>query len=172
MDIQTTRSDLLPWMVPGTRGQLIPPFTAPGCDDPDWWIYTAERQIARVVIHTLAGGQTVIVTSPGYGFRFSDGTVAVPQTKEVCDFLTCKRTFNPIAPIKGLGVNEVKMVLSDESLDVLERLCGMADIVLVPFPVLSALREQGVRGAFKNALAYMCASTKSSHSKPGTNRVT
>ncbi len=38
----------LPWMVAGVPGALVAPYTAPGADDPDWWVYVAPDVIARV----------------------------------------------------------------------------------------------------------------------------
>jgi len=107
-----------------------------------------------MVIHTLASGATILVTSPGHGFRFNDGTVASAQDKAVCDRLTLKRELRPVGSIKGMALNEVRMLLSDEQLSFLAELCQKADLVLVPFPVLSAMREQGVRDQFPNAVAF------------------
>ena len=104
-------------------------------------------------IHTLASGATVIVTSPGHGFQFSDGTFAEPQDTEVCDRLNCRRELYAHLPIKGMGVNEVSMVLDGDQLDFLKELCAQADIVLIPFPVLTALRNDLSRHKFPNALA-------------------
>lgn len=95
----------------------------------------------------------MLVTSPGHGFRFSDGTAAGPQEKGICETLTCLRESRQVATIAGMVVNETRMVLPPESLHALGNLCQMADIVLVPFPVLSALREQGMRDRYPNALA-------------------
>lgn len=108
----------------------------------------------EVKIHQLASGATVLVTSPGHGFKFSDDTVAEPQSKEVCDKLTLTRTLDEVTTIKGMAVNEVHMILSVEQMGLLDDLAMMADIVLVPFPVLAAIREQGVRGRWPNALAF------------------
>mgnify|MGYP001561963170 CR=1 FL=1 len=38
----------LPWMVAGVPGAFIAPYTAPGADDPDWWVHVAPDVIARV----------------------------------------------------------------------------------------------------------------------------
>ena len=105
-------------------------------------------------IHQLASGATVLVTSPGHGFVFSDGTKADAQDKAVCDRLTLKRELRPAGTIAGMALNEVKMLLSDEQQAFLAELCQKANLVLVPFPVLSALREQGIRDKFPNAVAF------------------
>ena len=46
------------------------------------------------------------------------------------------------------------MILSPEQLDVLGEVARLADIVILPFPVLAALREQGVRELFPNCVAF------------------
>lgn len=106
-----------------------------------------------VNVHTLTNGATVILTSP-HGFKFSDGTVAEPQTKEVCDELTLRRELKNVGTIKGMPLNQVSMLLSIEQQEFLSTLCKSADIVIIPFPVLSALREQGIRDRFPNAVAF------------------
>lgn len=104
-------------------------------------------------IHTLASGALVLSLSP-HPFRFSDGTVSEPQNKEVCDLFTLTRKFERVDVVKGMAVSRVQMVLSDEQLARLTELAKSVDIVLVPFPVLSAMREQGVRDRFRNVLAF------------------
>lgn len=104
-------------------------------------------------IHTLANGATVITTS-NHGFKFSDGTQAPPQDKEVCDMLTLSRFYNQHAEIKGMAVNQTIMMLNLAQQEFLAELCKQADIVIVPFPVLTALREQGIRNEFPNAVAF------------------
>ncbi len=105
-------------------------------------------------IHTLVSGATVLITSPGHGFRFSDGTVAEPQEKSVCDLLTLKRVSKKRGEIKGMALNETLLQIDDLQQEYLEGLCRSADIVLLPFPILAALREQGIRERFPNAVAF------------------
>lgn len=105
-------------------------------------------------IHTLVSGATVLVTSPGHGFRFSDGSVAEPQEKSVCDLLTLKRVSKKRGEIKGMVLNETLLQIDHLQQEYLEGLCRHADIVLLPFPVLAALREQGIRDKFPNAVAF------------------
>ena len=122
--------------------------------------------LANVKIHTLANGLTVITTSPGHGARFSDGSVAEPQTKEVCDLLTCDRVTTDrgeFAP--GIGKVELRMILNSKGQEALRLLCERADIVLIPFPVLTALREQGIRAEFPNAVAAI-ATKETERSSP------
>lgn len=116
---------------------------------------------SEMVIHTLASGATILVTSPGHGFRFSDGTVASAQDKAVCDRLTLKRELRSVGSIKGMALNEVRLVINDEQQAFLTDLCQKADLVLVPFPVLAALREQGIRDKFPNAVAFNATSDTS-----------
>ncbi len=100
-----------------------------------------------------------------HGFRFSDGTNSEPQVDEVVAMFTCKREYRNRTNIKGMAVNETKMVLTLEQLDQLDRLCQLVDVVVLPFPVLTALREQGVRDKFPNALAFN-ATTETQRSGP------
>ncbi len=116
---------------------------------------------SAMVIHTLASGATLMVTSPGHGFRFTDGTVASAQDKAVCDRLTLKRELRRVGTIKGMALNEVRLVIDDAQQAFLTELCQKADIVLVPFPVLAALREQGIRDKFPNAVAFNATSDTS-----------
>ena len=60
-------------------------------------------------IHTLANGATVLITSPGHGFKFSDGTACEGQYKDVCDRLTLQRSLRKVGSIKGMDVNSVTM---------------------------------------------------------------
>lgn len=105
-------------------------------------------------IHTLKSGATVLVTSPGHGFRFSDGTCAEPQEKTLCDLLTLKRVSRKKGDIKGMALNETSLQIDHLQQELLKGLCQQADIVLLPFPILAALREQGIRDAFPNAVAF------------------
>ncbi len=104
-------------------------------------------------IHKLESGATVITTSP-HGFKFSDGTVAEPQTKEICDRLTLFKSFNRVNTIRGMALCETRMCISDGQSHFLHNLCEKADLVILPFPVLSALRDMGIRDQFPNAVAF------------------
>ena len=104
-------------------------------------------------IHTLTNGATVITTSP-HQFKFSDGTTAEPQDKDLCEQLTLARTMTVASVIKGMKLNRVTMALNEVQLKLLGKMSASADIVLVPFPVLTALREQGVRDTFPNVVAF------------------
>ena len=105
-------------------------------------------------IHTLKSGATVLVTSPGHGFKFSDGSIAEPQEKSVCDLLTLKRVSKKRGEIKGMTLNETLLQIDHLQQEYLAGLCREADIVLLPFPILAALREQGIRDQFPNAVAF------------------
>lgn len=107
-----------------------------------------------MLIHKLANGTTLIPTSPSHGMKFSDGTECGPQDKSICDRLTCQKRITQKGVIKGIHqLVEMKMILDEEQLGFLTELCDSADMVLIPFPVLTALREQGVRWRFPNAVA-------------------
>ena len=114
------------------------------------------NSIARVNVHRLACGLTVITTSPKHGTKFSDGTESPAQDKEVCDLLNCDRVTTDrgeFAP--GIKKVEFRMVLNSRGQEALRLLCEKADIVLIPFPVLTALREQGIRNEFPNAVSVI-----------------
>lgn len=105
-------------------------------------------------IHTLKSGATVLVTSPGHGFKFSDGSIAEPQEKSLCDLLTLKRVSTKRGEVKGMALNETLLQIDHLQQELLKGLCQQADIVLLPFPILAALREQGIRDQFPNAVAF------------------
>ena len=104
-------------------------------------------------IHKLNNGATIITTS-AHAFKFSDGSISEPQDVDVVNKFTLARTESKVDEIKGMTVNQVSMTLSEDQLKSLQELCVSADIVLIPFPVLTSLREQGIRSQFKNALAF------------------
>ena len=107
----------------------------------------------KMHIHLLANGSSVITTST-HKFKFSDGTESEPQDREVCERLTLRRELRLIETIQGMALNQVSMVLSSEQLAYLGYLSREATLVLVPFPVLTALREMGVRETFPNVVAF------------------
>jgi hypothetical protein len=107
-----------------------------------------------VRIHTLVSGATVLVTAPGHGFKFSDGSIAEPQEKSVCDLLTLKRVSRKKGEVKGMALNETVLQIDHLQQEFLKGLCQQADLVLLPFPILAALREQGIRDEFPNAVAF------------------
>lgn len=104
-------------------------------------------------IHKLDSGATVVSLS-AHPFRFSDGTETQGQDPELVSKFTLQRVYESRPPIAGMGVNTMKMILSDSQLVDLAKLCSLVDVVILPFPVLTALREQGVRDNFPNALAF------------------
>lgn len=107
----------------------------------------------NVKIHQLHNGATVISLS-AHPFTFSDGSVSEPQSAEVVKGLTMKRESQTLHEIKGMKINWTRFTLTQEQLDLLRELCSKADIVILPFPVLSTLREMGVRDQFRNAVAF------------------
>lgn len=104
-------------------------------------------------IHSLLSGATVISLSP-HGFKFSDGTESEAQLPEVVAAFTLQRKYESRGEIHGMAVNQMSMLLSEEQLTELKSLSEKADLVIVPFPVLTALREQGVREQFGNCVAF------------------
>lgn len=118
-------------------------------------------------IHTLKNGATVISLS-AHAFRFSDGTTAEPQDKDIVDRLTIRdtdRVKTPVRVIKGMQVNYLQMVLSVDQIALLHELCQQADIVILPFVLLAVLREQGIRERFPNAVAFN-ATPETQRAKP------
>lgn len=109
--------------------------------------------IKNIKKHSLRNGATIISVSP-HGFRFSDGTSCEAQEEAVCAKLTLKREYTPIKTVKGMPLNQTRMLLDKEQITFLRELCRAADLVIIPFPVLSALREQGIRELFPNAVAF------------------
>lgn len=104
-------------------------------------------------IHTLASGATIISTS-NHEFRFSDGTIAEPQDREVVDMFTMERRPVKVQEIKGMTFNSTQMVLSEEQQAALHELRAKADIVLIPYTVLDAMYKQGIRHNFPNCGAF------------------
>jgi hypothetical protein len=111
------------------------------------------NNLGNFSIHTLANGATIASLSP-HGFKFSDGTESLAQGKAFCDLFTLARCNKRVGEIKGMTINSVQMLLSQHQLDCLSELCGLVSLVLVPFPVLTALREQQVRDRYPNVVAF------------------
>lgn len=118
-------------------------------------------------IHTLASGATLITLSPGHSFQFSDGTSCPGQDKSVCDKFTLRREGRQVKVIHGHRVNETQFLFSFEQLEELAAIAKQADLVLVAFPVLTALREMGLRNddRFRNVVA-MNATPETQRSAP------
>jgi hypothetical protein len=104
-------------------------------------------------IHLLNNGSRVITLST-QPLRFSDGTVSECQDREVLEKLTLYRKFRKVTTINGMHVNETKMHMSDDQITYLHELADSADIVILPFPILTAIREQGIRDEFTNCVAF------------------
>lgn len=104
-------------------------------------------------IHTLRSGARVISLS-AHGFKFSDGTESDAQLPEVVAAFTLQREYESRGEIAGMAVNQMSMILTAEQLTELKSLAEKADLVILPFPALTALREQGVREQFPNCVAF------------------
>lgn len=117
-----------------------------------------------MIIHTLKSGATILTTSP-HPFIFSDGSVSLPQDKELCDMLTLQRETQLVRTIAGMKVNRTRMVLSADQMRLLRSLTVGVDLVLVPFPVLTALRESGETSDLENVVAFN-ATTETQRSSP------
>lgn len=101
----------------------------------------------------LSSGATITHIS-AHGFLCSDGTEIGPQDKPVVEAFTLERKFSNKGTIKGMALNEMCMSLSNIQIEKLKEISAKVDIVVVPFPVLSSLREQGIRAQFTNVVAY------------------
>lgn len=106
-----------------------------------------------LVIHTLASGATVLPLSL-HGFKFSDGTACAGQDPEIVAKFTLQRDVGYIGTIKGMVVNSMRMILSDQQLLDLKAIAKLADVVVLPFPVLVALRDAGVRDVYHNCVGF------------------
>jgi hypothetical protein len=115
-------------------------------------------------VHLLVNGASVVSLSP-HGFKFSDGSESLSQDQNLVKTFTLKRELREVGQIRGMVLNEVRMVLSDEQLTLLAEIAKQVDIVLVPFPLLTALREQGVRDQFPNVVAFN-ATTETQRAAP------
>lgn len=116
----------------------------------------------------LVNGATVTSLSP-HQFKFSDGTILAPQNSDVVAMFTLRRELANVGSIKGMTLNSVSFVLSDEQLTNLGQLSALADIVVCPFPFLTALREMGVRDKFPNVVAFNA--TAETQRGPATEKV-
>lgn len=105
------------------------------------------------ITHTLANGAVICGLSP-HDFRFSDGTKGGAQVEDLVKFFTLSRDYRKVGEVRGMSLNEVRMVLSQDQLDKLQEIAASVDLVVVPFPVLTALREQGVRAQYPNVVAF------------------
>lgn len=101
-------------------------------------------------IHTLTNGATVISAS-SHGYEFSDGTFC-KGNPDLASKLALTRNYTLIKTIRGMAVNSCKFTLTEDQLKILSQL--PADIVIVPFAVLTSLREMGIRDQFPNVLCF------------------
>lgn len=115
--------------------------------------------------HRLKNGATILTTSR-HAFKFSDGTESVPQDDDVVTMLTLARTQRFVRITQtGMALNEVRMTLSTEQLHWLSCVACRYELVLIPLPVLLALREQGVRDDYPNCVAFN-ATTETQRASP------
>jgi hypothetical protein len=106
-----------------------------------------------VHIHTLSNGNTIASIS-AHGFRFSDGTVSAAQLPEVVEKFTLTRATEVVRVVKGMRLCRTFFKVTPEQLDELRYLHAIVDLVVVPFPFLTALREAGVRDMFPRVVAF------------------
>jgi hypothetical protein len=108
-------------------------------------------------IHTLKDGRKVILTS-NHGFKFSDGTEFPGLSKDFpmdfLDALAVKREFREVSAALPNKATESRQSLPKEALEILSKLSMEADIILVSFMVISALKEMGIRNLYPKVLAF------------------
>lgn len=118
--------------------------------------------------HILKDGRKVILTSK-HGYRFSDGTEikGVPEgfPLDFLDALPVKREFREVSAALPNRATESRQSLPKEALEILSKLSGEADIVLVSFMVVSAMKEMGIRNLYPKVLAFN-ATPETSRSSP------
>lgn len=106
--------------------------------------------------HKLENGLVVVVTSK-HRFSFSDGSEfeGVPEDfpQEFLKALTVNREFRVVQDLP-FRATESTQKLSDEALSVLTELSEKVDIVLVPFMVIGAMKEMGIRSEFPKVVAF------------------
>lgn len=112
------------------------------------------------IIHvTEVNGKQVKITSLSpHPFKLSNGDTLPAQSKEVVDFFTLTRKTTSVYVHRiaqlGMEVNTITMALTEGQGAALEKLALAADIVIIPFPMLTALREQGIRHLYQNCVAF------------------
>ena len=114
----------------------------------------------EAIIHTteINGKQVKITSLSPHPFKLSNGDVLPAQSKEVVDFFTLTRKTTSVYVHRiaqlGMEVNTITMALTEGQGAALEKLALNADIVIIPFPMLTALREQGIRHLYQNCVAF------------------
>ncbi|MDD4289840.1 MAG: hypothetical protein PHH83_01005 [Patescibacteria group bacterium] len=107
-------------------------------------------------IHRLVNGLVVVVTSK-HSFSFSDGSkfegISEDFPQEFLKALRVDREFRVVqdSPFRA---TESTQRLSNEVLSLLRELSEKADIVLVPFMVIGAMKEMGIRSEFPKVVAF------------------
>lgn len=106
--------------------------------------------------HKLENGLVVVVTSK-HGFAFSDGSKfeGIPEDfpQEFLKALMVSRKFKVVQEVP-FRATESTQELSVEVLSLLKELSENADIVLVSFMVISAMKEIGIRSEFPKVVAF------------------
>jgi hypothetical protein len=137
------------------------------CAPPNAGIYPAEgRKMEKIVfngvkfpVHTLADGRKVVMTSK-HGFRFSDKSefsgIEEGFPLDFLDTLKVQREFSEVEAALPNKATASTQKLSEQTLATLQGLSENTEIsvILVPFMVISAMKEMGIRDAMPKVLAY------------------
>ena len=118
-----------------------------------------ENTMEPIIHTTTVNGKEVKITSLSpHPFKLSNGDTLPAQSKEVVDFFTLTRHTTSVYVHRitqlGMEVNTITMALTEGQGAALEKLALAADIVIIPFPMLTALREQGIRHLYQNCVAF------------------
>lgn len=129
----------------------------PGCNMPERRKTMKNTTIPIFPHHILKDGRKIILTS-NHGFKFSDGTEFPGLPKDFpmdfLDALAVKREFREVSAALPNKATESRQSLPKEALEILSKLSMEADIILVSFMVISALKEMGIRNLYPKVLAF------------------
>jgi hypothetical protein len=89
-----------------------------------------------------------------HGFRLSNGDEVPGQVKEFVDAVRVDMESTPVDSKLPVSVSRQTLSINSDGLAVLEFMQHNFDITIVPFMVISALDQMGVRDKYPNVLAY------------------
>jgi hypothetical protein len=119
----------------------------------------------------LADGRLIVITSK-HGFRFSDGSeFSGIETGFPLDFLEILKVQREFSEIDSALPNRATVSIqkiSKQAIDALQELSENTEVsvVLVPFMIISAIKDMGIRDTMPKVLAYNATSETSRVSDP------